>query len=194
MRRARTADVVRMKSSGVKGIYVVSSDVKTMARLLKAMAQQSFKPEFIALGASGYDASLPTLAGAAADGVYIDQQLALYQGQDAAAIPEVALMNQWIKKVKPGYTPDLFAAYAWASGRLLLQGLQAAGPKLTRAALVDALRKVDDFDAAGLVAAAGPGSKRPPTCDLFMRVEGGQFRRVEPAGKGFLCGGRIFSH
>jgi ABC-type branched-subunit amino acid transport system substrate-binding protein len=189
-----TADVVRMKSSGVKGVYLVATDVKSMARLLKAMAQQSFRPELIALGASGYDASLPTLAGAAAEGVYVDQQLALYQGQDAGSIPEVALMNQWIKRVKPGYTPDLFAAYSWASGRLLLQGLQAAGPKLTRAGLVDALRKVDNFDANGLVAAAGPGSKRQPTCDLFMQIKGGQYRRVEPAGKGFLCGGKIFSH
>ena len=189
-----TADVVRMKSSGVKGVYLVATDVKSMARLLKAMAQQSFKPDFIALGASGYDASLVPLAGAAAEGVYIDQQLALYQGTDAAAIPEVALMNQWVKRVKPGFTPDLFTAYSWASGRLLLQALQAAGPKVTRASLVEALRKVNDFDAGGLVAPAGPGPKRAPLCNLFIQVKGGRFVRVEPAGKGFVCAGRLFSH
>jgi ABC-type branched-subunit amino acid transport system substrate-binding protein len=188
-----TADVVRMRQAGVKGFYTVAADSKTMARILKAFAQQSFKPEFIAFGASGYDILLPALAGSAAEGVYVDQQLALYQGTDAAAVPEVGLLDQWAQKVKPGYTPDLFAAYAWASGRLLLQALQASGPQLTRKALLAQLQKIDNFDANGLMAPAGPASKRQPACDMFMRVQGGKFVRVDPPGKGFLCEGSIFT-
>ena len=188
-----TADVVRMRQAGVKAFFTTSADAKTMARILKAMQQQGFKPEFIALGASAYDATFPTLAGAAAEGVFIDQQLALYQGEDASAVPEVALMNQWMQKVKPGYKPDLFAAFAWASGRMLEQALKDAGPQLTRQGLLAALKKIDNFDANGLLAPSGPASKRQATCDMFMQVKGGKFVRLEPAGRGFLCGGSIFT-
>lgn len=188
-----TADVIRMRQQGVKGVYVVAADVKTMARLLKAMQQQGFKPEFVALGASGYDANLIPLAGAAAEGVFVDQQLALYQGGDSATVPEVALMNQWVQKVKPGFKPDLFTAFAWASGRLLMQGLEAAGPGVTRQSLTAALQKVNEFDANGLVAPSGPGTKRQAICNMFMQVKNGKFERVDPPGKGYLCGGRIFS-
>jgi ABC-type branched-subunit amino acid transport system substrate-binding protein len=184
-----TADVVRMRQSGVKGIYIVASDAKNMARLAKAMAQQNWKPDFVAFGASGYDANLIALGGDAVEGVYVDQQQALYQGGDAQSVPEVGLMNQWIQKVKPGFKPDLYTAFAWASGRLLVQAMQDAGPKVTRAGLIAALRKIDNFDANGLMAPAGPASKRQATCDLFMQVRKGQFVRVDPPDKGFMCGG-----
>ena len=186
-----TADVVRMRQSGVQAVYVVAADVKTMARLLNAMRQQNFRPPLIAFGASGYDTALLTLARDAAEGVWIDQQLALYQGEDAGSVPEVALMNEWVRKVKPGYKPDLFAAFSWASGRIILQALQAAGPDLTRQGLLDALGTIDQFDANGLVAPAGPASKRQPVCDLFMQVKGGRFVRVDPPGKGFICDGTV---
>jgi ABC-type branched-subunit amino acid transport system substrate-binding protein len=188
-----TADVVRMRQSGVKSFWTTSADAKTMARIVKAMDQQDFKPEFIAFGASGYDPAFLALAGGASEGVYIDHQLALYQGGDAGSIPEVALFNQWLQKVKPGYTPDLFAAFAWASGRLLQQALQAAGPQLTRKSLLAALQKIDQFDSNGLLAPSGPASKRQATCDMFMRVEGAKFVRVDPPGKGYVCAGSIFT-
>ena len=188
-----TADVIRMRQAGVKAFYSTSADAKTFARIVRAMEQQNFRPEFIGLGASGYDPAFIALAGAAAENVFVDQQLALYHGQDAATVPEVGLMNQWMKRVKPGYTPDLFATYAWASGRLLLQALQSVGPQATREAVIAALKKVDNFDANGLIAPAGPGTKRQPTCNLFMQVKGGKFTRLEPRGRGFVCGGSIFS-
>ena len=187
-----TADIVRMRQAGVKAFFTTSADAKTMARIVNAMKQQNFEPEFIGFGASGYDRAFLTLAGAAAEGVWVDQQLALYAGEDAQTVPEVGLMNQWLQKVKPNYVPDLFAAYGWASGRILLHALQEAGPNLTREAVLASLRKLDDFDANGLLANAGPASKRQPTCNLFMQVKGGKFTRVEPAGKGFLCEGEIF--
>lgn len=188
-----TADVVRMRQAGVKGFYSSSLDGKTAARLIKAIKQQGLQLEFIALGASGYDAALIALGGDAVEGTFVDQQLALYQGQDSGSVPEVGLMNQWMQKIKPGYTPDLFAAFAWASGRILEQALKAAGPQLTRKSLLAALQKIDKFDANGLMPDSGPASKRQPTCDLFMQVKGGKYSRIDPPGRGFICGGTIFS-
>jgi branched-chain amino acid transport system substrate-binding protein len=182
-----------MRQAGVKAFWTTSADAKTMARVVKAMDQQGFKPAFIALGASGYDPAFLALSGGASEGVYVDQQLALYQGGDSTAVPEVRLFNEWLQKVKPGYVPDLFAAFAWASGRLLQQSLEAAGPQLTRKGLLSALKKIDRFDANGMMAESGPASKRQPTCDMFMRVQAGKFVRLDPPGKGFICGGTIFT-
>jgi len=189
-----TADVVRMRQAGVRGFYSTSLDGKTAARLVKAIKQQGLQLDFIGFGASGYDNALIALGGDAVEGVFVDQQLALYQGQDSGSVPEVGVMNQWMQKVKPGYVPDLFAAFAWASGRILEQALKAAGPQLTRKSLLAALQKIDKFDGNGLMPESGPASKRQPTCDLFMQVKGGKYTRLDPAGRGFICGGTIFTN
>ena len=189
-----TADVVRMRQAGVRGFYSTSLDGKTAARLVKAIKQQGLQLDFIGFGASGYDNAMIALGGEAVEGVFVDQQLALYQGQDSGTVPEVGVMNQWMQKVKPGYVPDLFAAFAWASGRILEQALKAAGPQLTRKSLLAALQKIDKFDANGLMPESGPASKRQPTCDLFMQVKGGKYARLDPAGRGFICGGTIFTN
>src|SRR5205085_943314 len=57
-----TADVVRMRQAGVKFFYT-NVEVKTIARIAKAMQQQAFTPQaFVSFGAA-YDASLPKLGG-----------------------------------------------------------------------------------------------------------------------------------
>jgi ABC-type branched-subunit amino acid transport system substrate-binding protein len=184
-----TADVVRMRQSGVKMVYLVSSDEKGMGRFAKAMAQQNWKPEVFATGPSGYDQDLFTLAGpAAVEGMYVDQQAAMYAGEDSGIVPEVKLMNQWVQKVKPGYVTDLYVAWSWSSMRLLTQAIEAVGPRLTRDALVKHLRTIDNFDSNGLVSPGGPGNRRPALCYIVLQVKGGKYNRFEPQ-KGYLCDG-----
>jgi ABC-type branched-subunit amino acid transport system substrate-binding protein len=183
-----TADVVRMRQSGVKMVYLVSSDEKGMARFAKAMAQQNWKPEVFATGPSGYDQDLFTLGGQAVEGMYVDQQVAMYAGEDAGQLPEVKLMDEWVQKVKPGYVPDLYVAWAWSSMRLLTQGIEAVGPHLTRAALVKQLRTVDNFDSNGLVSPGGPGTRKPALCYIVLQVKNQKYQRVEPQ-KGYICEG-----
>ncbi|MCU1487432.1 MAG: hypothetical protein JWN67_4178, partial [Actinomycetia bacterium] len=181
-----TADVVRMKSSGVKLVHLLSADVKTVARLAKSMQQQGFKPDAFVVSNVAYDATFFPLVGSAGEGIINIQGQAMYLGEDASN-PEVALFRQWLQRVKPGAKPDLFAVYGWASGRLFTQALQAAGPKATRAGVLAALRRIDTFDANGLVVPIGPASKRPATCFLVVTVKGGKYVRTDPA-RGFKCG------
>jgi ABC-type branched-subunit amino acid transport system substrate-binding protein len=183
-----TADVVRMRQAGVKAVYLSAVDVKAVARLAKAMAQQNFKPTFTLVGGVGYDPSIVALAGDAVEGFFNSQPFSMFVGEDAATIPEVRLFGEWIQKVKPGYKPDLFAAYGWASGRLFFQALRAAGPTATRATVVRELRKIDDFSANGFLAPAGPGTKRPATCYLIVQIKGGKFTRFDSPDTGYRCG------
>lgn len=183
-----TADVVRMRESGVKLVYVVVADDKSMARIAKSMAQQNWHPQVFAVGQTGYDRDLLTLAGSAVEGMYIDQQVAMYAGEDAAQVPEVKLLDEWLQKVKPGLVPDVYAAWAWTSMRLLAQTIDAVGPNLTRSAVVDRLRATDAFDSNGLASPAWPGLRRPALCYVILQVKDRSYQRVDP-DRGFLCDG-----
>src|SRR5437899_2878382 len=141
-----------MKSAGVKTVFLVATDDKTAARLAKAMAAQNFKPDLVL---ANYYPTLPALGGSGVDGWYTASAYSLFDGADAAAVPEINLMNQWIAKVKPGYKANLFAVGAWSEGRLLFQAMQAAGPKAKRADVLAALRRINDFSANNLLAPAG---------------------------------------
>jgi ABC-type branched-subunit amino acid transport system substrate-binding protein len=186
-----TADVIQMKNKGIKTL-MMTIDVGNMARMAKAIQQQNFKLDLPIYGGNAYDPKFLSLAGTAAEGAMIYSTTALYAGEDRATVPEVDLFLKWLAKVAPGATPDLFTVYGWISGRLFVQALTAAGPQAKRATLLDALRKIDAFDSNGLIAPVGPGTKRPATCFLMMKVQGGKFVRTEPAGKGFSCENTAF--
>jgi ABC-type branched-subunit amino acid transport system substrate-binding protein len=181
-----TADVVRMRQSGVKMIYLTAADVRPTARLAKAMAQQNFTVDAFVSGGVAYDPNFVTLAGPAGNGVYSEQQMAMYDGEDSS-IPEVKLLLDWTAKVKPGYKPDLFAVFAWGSVRLLADALKAAGPRITRASVNDAIRKLGTYDVHGLLPSANPGTKTPPTCYILVKVNNGKFERYDSPPPAFRC-------
>jgi ABC-type branched-subunit amino acid transport system substrate-binding protein len=182
-----TSDVVRMRDQGVKLVFLVSIDDKGIARFAKAMKSQGFKPDAFVVGASGYDADVPALAGDAIEGMFVVTSTSLYGGEDSSVLPEVALFNKWVQKVKPGFKPDIFTAYAWASGRLLFQAMENAGPKPTRATINDAIRKIGPFDANGFFAESNPGAKKPAPCFIMAKVGGGKYVRFDSPKSGFRC-------
>jgi ABC-type branched-subunit amino acid transport system substrate-binding protein len=117
----------------------------------------------------------------------MDQQYAMFLGEDAAAVPEVKLFVDWMKKTHPDQALDLFAAYSWASARLFVQALEAAGQNPTRADLIKALDNIHDFDSNGMVAKADPGNHAPPECWMLVTLKDGKYERTLPSGSGFDC-------
>ncbi len=183
-----TSDIVRMRTGGIKTLVLIAADAKSIARILAAADQQGFKPEITLVGASGYDQQVLKLASAKAlEGVMLYLPTAMYLGEDNQ--PEVQLFLSWLKKTHPGASADLFTVYGWTSARLFVQALQAAGPKATRAGLLGALKKIDDFDSNGLLAKTGPASKRPATCYAMITIHNGKYQRLDPAS-GYRCDGQ----
>ena len=186
-----TADIVQMKAKGVQLLTLSSADVKTMGRVEAKAQQQGWKPEVTLLGAAGYDKTLFTLAGSddALEGAILYLPTALYLGEDRQDVPEVDNFLTWLDKVAPGANVDLFTAYGWTSAELFVQALKDAGPQATRAGLTAALQKIDQFDANGMLAPAGPASKTPPTCYVMAQIHGGKIERLDtPAGQ-YRCDG-----
>lgn len=188
-----TADIIQMRNQGVRLLFLVAVDVKAAARILQAAARQSWKPDLVALGASAYDPQLVPLAGAAAlEGVYGFLPTAMYLGEDRSNNKEVDLFLTWLKRTHPNANPDLFTVYGWASARLFVQALQAAGPRATRAGVIAALKGITQFDSNGLLARGNPAAKQPPHCYIITRITDGKFSRLDSPPPGFRCDGSYF--
>ncbi len=184
-----TADVIRMRNAGVQ-FLVMFEDIKSIARVLNAAQQQGWHPQVVTSAGQLYDASLFSLVNpGAATGAYNDQTQVMWLGQDRSNTPEVNLFLTWLNKTHPGFQPDIYTVYGWASGRLFAQALQAAGKNPTRASVTTALRNITNFDSNGLLAPGNPAAKTPPTCWMLVRVENNAFVRVTPPNKGVRCDG-----
>jgi hypothetical protein len=157
--------------------------------LAQTLQQQNLKVINIEL--ISYAANLAKLAGSASNGMYFPMSNALYQGEDAKAVPAVATMDKWIEKVYPGVfssTEAISALYGWTSAELFAQALKAAGPNPTRASLTAQLNKITSFTAGNLLPSGNPSKNIPPSCWLMVQMNNGKFARIGPSPKsGFIC-------
>lgn len=78
-----TADIVHMRSLGVQTLFMTDLDWQVSAALVQDMTQQVWKPQVVFSGGPAYALQfIKTAGGPAADGVWIGQLQALYQGED----------------------------------------------------------------------------------------------------------------
>ena len=179
-------DVQKMKSDGVQGVIFQATGT-IIGQLAAAMNQAGMTITLGNYAASAYDPSYLQNAGSGGtNGTILSQALAMYQGQDAAAVPMVATFDQWFNRVNPGQTPDLYAAYGWVSGMLFAEGLNEGG-SATRAALLNGLRSITSFNGDGMVATSNPAGKVPPNCFMLIDVKNNQFVRDPATPSGFRC-------
>ncbi|HVU71940.1 MAG TPA: ABC transporter substrate-binding protein [Mycobacteriales bacterium] len=181
-----SSDAQAMKSAGALGIEWPAT-AGVMANTAKAIQNAGIDPFPLPLwGTTAYDAAFVQQAGSAANGSVIYLPEALYQGEDASAVPMVGTFNKWYQALYHT-PPDEYAMYAWMSGLLFIEGLDKGGA-LDQKSLLAGLRKVTQFDGGGMVATDNPGAKQPPNCYLFVDIKDGKFVRdpVDPP-TGFIC-------
>jgi len=182
-----TGDVIQMRNQGVK-MLAYQGDVGNMARLAASMDQQNFKVTVPNWGNAMYDDQAFKIASPKAlEGTIIDAVYAMFRGEDGQRIPEVALFNQWMKKVDPNQVVDLFSFYGWLSGRLFVEAAEKAGPQLTRQKILSALSQFGTWDGHGSVGPVNVGQKKPSDCYMVLKIHDGKFVRTEPTDKSFQC-------
>ena len=173
-----TRDVLRMREQAVRTVYAML-DRPALERLLRAMEQQGYRPELIVV-----DGASPT---ADATGLVFE---GLFDIRSAAVtdngVAEARLFQEWLARVAPEVVPSQDAAFAWAAGRLLFRAMDDAGPLASRAQVIRQLRGLDDFSADGLLAPAGPASRRPSVCRAITVVSRSQVQRADPE-RPFVC-------
>jgi ABC-type branched-subunit amino acid transport system substrate-binding protein len=185
-------EVNTMQRDGVQGILFVG-DAQAMGEMASQMYSAGYKIPLANWGANAYDPLFIQQAGPGAEGAILNQDLALYGGEDAAAVPEVKKFDDWFHRSYPGATPDIFAAYGWLDGIMFAQAVNAAGA-LSRPAVLKYLQGLSNFDGNGMIATDGPGTKTPPSCYTLIDVKGGKFSRDPANASGYRCGDGGYFH
>ena len=173
-------NVIAMRNDGVKILFIEQMPQNYAGAVIQALNQQNFHP-VVVLGASTYSEQLVSSSGGAAsiDGSYMEQNAALYLGEDEAALPAVNTFLTWIQKAQPGFHPDLYSFYGWLNAELFVQALQAAGPDPSRGSVLQALSKITSFSGGNLVGTSNPAKKIPSNCYIIARVSNGQIHRLD---------------
>ncbi|MGO9344759.1 MAG: ABC transporter substrate-binding protein [Acidimicrobiales bacterium] len=190
-----TTNILAMKAAGVQFVDLSSTDAANAEHMVQEMYQQDYHPQVIESAGPIYVDNFTQLAGGpqATNGIWLPQGAALYLGGDSQSVPAVDTFLEWVNKVHPGFTPDLYTLYGWASAELLVQAIKAAASPLSSQTVLDALQQITSFNASGLLAPANPAGKVPPTCYVMARIVNGDFVRVPPSPKsGFICGASYY--
>ena len=132
-----------------------------------------------------YDARFLSTGGTAVENHYV--WLSFLPFEDKGSNDELDSFLQYDKK------PDAFGAQAWVAGEIFATAVNNVvakdGPNgVTRAAILDAVRGLTDFDANGFIAPTNIGQKQASHCLIGMQVQNGKFVRVDPVEPGkFDC-------
>lgn len=188
-----TTDVVRMQQQGIKVVYLGALTAQDIAIFVDEANQQNWHPLYVVPVA--YAQNFVQLAGGASavEGMFGFTLYSLFfNPTDAQNIPEVALYQQWMQKTSSSQPEDLYSMYGWAEAALFVQALKAAGPHVTRAAVMSALKSVHNFSDNGVVGPADPADKGPTHCYVLWQIHSGQFVRTDTPANNFRCDGTFF--
>jgi hypothetical protein len=133
-----------------------------------------------------YDERFPQVGGADVDGTYVAIPFLPYINRaDQKAVPMIAQFVKYMgrENLSSG------AAYSWAAGLALRDAVAAqvaaAGVNsVTRATILDQLRKLHDFDADGMFVPVDLAGKTLRPCGVINQVRRGTFVRVRPTKAG----------
>ncbi len=182
---AYTPIVQKMKADNSNFAYAQGGDGLISLRQ-EAQLQGVDESSVMWLCNSCYSQALPT-ASPIVDGTY--QGLGVLPFEEAKYNKNLGTL---VKNVGKG-TLDQFAVYGFAATLLFKQAAEAAvaahgADGLTRANLLEALSKIHEFDAGGMIGASDVGGRRFGPCYLVMQIKNEKWVRVFPKKPGtFDC-------
>lgn len=183
-----TSDVIRMKAQGVKMVMLLAVNAPDAAIFASEAAQQGFKPQVWLCPVCYFGGYVNESGGASAvNGQYSYLGLADFLGDPS--VPEVATFLHWLQVADANFVPDEFAATSWANAALFVHALVEAGPDLTQAKVVSALRGTDVFDDNGMVTSADVGTRSPSNCYNILEIQNGNWVKIDDPSTGFRCDG-----
>jgi ABC-type branched-subunit amino acid transport system substrate-binding protein len=186
-----TADVIRMERQGIEIIYLGASEVAQVAQIKAAADQQGYHPVFISPLAYAEDfVERVEDGGGSAEGVVGSSLYPMFFSEsDASRIEEVALFQEWSRRVAPDSPINLFQMYSWTAAKLFVQALEAAGPQAKRSTLRAELERVSSFDAGGMLPERDPANGGASHCYILWEYRDGDYRRVDSPATGYRCDG-----
>ena len=176
-------NVVQIKGAGGQA-WNLQGEVTDFTRMLSLFQQQGMDLPIRYGGQQDYTQELIDRAGAAAEGVLIDDTTVPFE--EASTSPEMQLYLKWLKKVDASAQPTALAVQSWSASLLFATALKSLGSNITQDGLLAALHKIKAWDGNGIHATADPGDNIPTTCFAYLVVKNAKFQRYFPK-QGFSC-------
>jgi len=187
-----SSEVVHMKAAGVD--FVVSCMDETGNIALARTLQEYGMTGVHQLWLDGYDRSELEQYSSLMQHTYFSVQHVPFEAaaEFPGEFPGLELYLKTMNKYEPADTYSEVALQGWVSAALFVDGLRAAGPHPTQAAVVKAINRIPDFTAGGLTTPVdwqvGHTVVTSPGCQTFVEAEGTTFKVVFNQGsKIFVC-------
>ena len=119
--------------------------------LMKARARAGWRGRMVSAGPLTDEASL-ALPDGAADGTL---GFCHYPDPERSDAPGVVRYRAAMKRFHPGRPGDRYTLYGYTFGRLVVAGVEGAGRSLTRERFIDAVERLADWDAGGVLPNVG---------------------------------------
>ena len=174
----------QLKDKGVKVVFY-TGPYQFSVRLAQAMQQIGYKPDLYLRDPTDYIPEYVESGADAVDGTVVFLNFVPFE--EASSNKEMALYLGWLDQVSPGAVPSFFGVFAWSAARLFVEQSLKLGGQLSRATLVDSLKKVDNWTANDLTAPQHVGSKKTGDCWRFIQLNGGAWAPV--GGTKYTCAG-----
>jgi ABC-type branched-subunit amino acid transport system substrate-binding protein len=169
-------------NSGADYLFFLS-EAGQSASMAKSMRDTGYKLKFEEY-LSAYGSNFIELAGNAAEGT--TSWIRTLPNEDAGSNPELDTYLKWMRQTSPDSVVDTFASDGWAAAKAFLDNVEALPGPITRDALINQIRSVKAYDAAGFMGNIQLGPKLNNGCFIAMKVVGHKWQRLTPA-RGFLC-------
>lgn len=179
---AYTPRIQAAKAAGSTYVYNGSNDRAMVTMRKEAKAQGLDSVEVWACSLACYTQGMLE-GGADVEGTYLWMQFLPFEEADTNEELKAYVDSVGASEV------DSFGAQAWQAAvafkTVVDQIVEADGPNaITRAAILDALANIKDFDANGW---AGKNNLRGVSdCFLIVQIQGGKFERVHPTERGTM--------
>jgi ABC-type branched-subunit amino acid transport system substrate-binding protein len=179
-----SVQVSRMKDAGVD-LVLTCMDTNGVVTLAKEMKKQGLSaPQYIS---NAYDHQFLSEFGDLFEGSLVRTDFASFELQDKPK--GLSDFLEWMGK--DGKQPSENSASAWLNADLFVRGLRAAGPSFSQQSVVDAINKMSDYNADGMVAPVNwttGHTQQGDFCNFLSRIKDSQFSPdfTQP-GKPFVC-------
>jgi hypothetical protein len=153
-----------LKDKGVKGLIWVG-EPEFLGKLLEAMANIGYSPEFIKTDANHYDQKLIDIAGDALADKNVYVQSGFYPFEKANSSNATGQYLDAFKEYKPdGKNRTNLGLQAWSAWLLFAKASKECGNDLTRTCMYDNAKKVTEWTGGGLHAPSDPASGEAGDC------------------------------
>ena len=176
--------VQQLKDEGVEVVFWTGA-YQQSARLRQAMSQNGYTPKLYLRDPTDYNPAYVSAGGDAVDGTVVFTNFVPFE--EASSNPEMTNYLSYLDQVKPGATPQFFGVFAWSAARLFVKLATQLGGGLSRATLLAAVKKENDWTSEGLHAPQPVGSKGTGECWRFIQLDGSEWKPV--GGTKYSCTG-----